>query len=134
MDYHSKNHSKNHSKYKLLAHLVFSCKYRLNLLSYSCIKREILKSLKRCETKDFSIVVMESDCNHIHIMIDYDPKVSILQIVRRLKQISTHDIWLKYDLSKFLWKEKTFWPDGYFACSIGDASEETIRRYIEQQG
>ncbi|MFW9600998.1 MAG: IS200/IS605 family transposase [Prevotella sp.] len=130
MDYHSKNHS----KYKLLAHLVLSCKYRLNLLSYSCIKREILKSLKRCETKDFSIVVMESDCNHIHIMIDYDPKVSILQIVRRLKQISTHDIWLKYDLSKFLWKEKTFWSDGYFACSIGDASAETIRRYIEQQG
>ena len=90
--------------------------------------------MKRCETKDFSIIVMESDCNHIHIMIDYDPKVSILQIVRRLKQISTHDIWLKYDLSKFLWKEKTFWSDGYFACSIGDASEETIRRYIEQQG
>ena len=97
-------------------------------------KERNLKSLKRCETKDFSIVVMESNCNHIHIMIDYDPKVSILQIVRRLKQISTHDIWLKYDLSKFLWKEKTFWSDGYFACSIGDASEETIRRYIEQQG
>jgi putative transposase len=32
------------------------------------------------------------------------------------------------------WNEKTFWSDGYFACSIGEASPETIRQYILNQG
>lgn len=36
---------------------------------------------------------MESDKDHIHLLIDYEPKVSILQIVRRLKQESTIDLW-----------------------------------------
>lgn len=88
----------------------------------------------RAQTKDFRIEMMETDLDHIHFLIDYNPKVQILSIVRRLKQISTHDIWQKYDLSKFLWKEKTFWQDGYFACSIGNVSEETIKNYIENQG
>jgi len=37
-------------------------------------------------------------------------------------------------LSKQFWKEHNFWSDGFFACSIGEANPETIRRYIENQG
>lgn len=32
------------------------------------------------------------------------------------------------------WKEHTFWTDGYFACSVGNVSEEMLKRYIENQG
>jgi REP element-mobilizing transposase RayT len=28
----------------------------------------------------------------------------------------------------------TFWTDGYFACSVGNVSEEMLKRYIENQG
>jgi REP element-mobilizing transposase RayT len=44
-------------------------------------------------------------------------------------------IWEKYSnyLQKHFWKEKTFWSDGYFVCSIGEASPETIRNYIANQ-
>jgi REP element-mobilizing transposase RayT len=31
------------------------------------------------------------------------------------------------------WKERTFWSDGYFCCSIENVSQETIRPYIESQ-
>ena len=31
-------------------------------------------------------------------------------------------------------KEHTFWTDGYFACSVGNVSEEMLKRYIENQG
>jgi len=31
-------------------------------------------------------------------------------------------------------KENTFWSDGYFVCSTGDANMETIKKYIEEQG
>jgi len=37
-------------------------------------------------------------------------------------------------LSQEFWLEKTFWSDGYFVCSIGEASPETIREYILNQG
>jgi putative transposase len=69
-------------------------------------------------------------------MVDYPPTLSIFQIVRRLKSLSTRRIWEKYPklLSYQFWKEKTFWSDGYFACSTGDASADTIRKYIEEQG
>lgn len=77
---------------------------------------------------------METDLDHIHLLVEYDPTSSLVSIVRRLKQISTIDVWKKHDLSKFLWKEKTFWSDGYFVCSIGNASAETIKKYIENQG
>ena len=36
-------------------------------------------------------------------------------------------------LSKQYWKEKIFWSDGYFACSIGEVSSATIQKYIESQ-
>ena len=37
-------------------------------------------------------------------------------------------------LQRHFWKEKTFWTDGYFVCSVGEASPETIRKYIQNQG
>ncbi|EMR57031.1 transposase, partial [Helicobacter pylori] len=37
-------------------------------------------------------------------------------------------------LQKHFWKEKTFWTDGFFVCSIGEANLETIKAYIENQG
>lgn len=127
-------HSKNHSKYLLMAHIIFVCKYRLKLLKYQSVREEIIKSLENAQTDNFEIIVMETDLDHIHILIDYDPKLSILSIVRRLKQISTNHIWKIKDLSNFLWKEKTFWSDGYFVCSTGNASTETIKQYILTQG
>ena len=44
-------------------------------------------------------------------------------------------IWLAFpNLKRDFWKEKTFWSDGYFVCSVGNASAEMIRRYIQEQG
>ena len=84
----------------------------------------------------FDIDIMESDKDHIHLLISYSPEISITSIVRRLKQKSTHELWTRYSgfLTKHFWKEHTFWSDGNFVCSIGEANPETIRRYIENQG
>jgi putative transposase len=87
-------------------------------------------------SSNFSIEVMEVDKNHVHMLISYPPTLSVCAIVRRLKQLSTAELWRMYPnyLAKEFWKERTFWSDGYFACSTGDASSETIKKYIEQQG
>lgn len=127
--------SENHSKYLIMCHLIFVCKYRKSLLLKfgDFIKKEFY----RIESiSDFNIVEMEVDVNHIHILVKYKPKISILQIVRKLKQVSTINIWKLHqeELKTHFWKENTFWSDGYFACSIGNVSKETIEKYIRNQG
>jgi len=79
---------------------------------------------------------METDNDHIHFLIRYTPKLSISAIVRRLKQKTTVDIWKghKCSLERQFWKEKSFWSDGYFVCSIGEANPETVKQYILSQG
>ena len=41
---------------------------------------------------------------------------------------------VEMEVDKLFWKEKTFWSDGYFSCSIGNVSKETIEKYIQNQG
>ena len=133
---HSHYKSGNRYKYYLRCHLIFVCKYRKKLLTGD-IKDDIKKLLNLVASKsDFTIETMETDIDHIHLIMDYKPSISISSIVRKLKQESTYWIWRlhPYILNYHFWKEKRFWSDGYFACSIGEASTDTIRRYIESQG
>ena len=79
---------------------------------------------------------METDLDHIHFLISYLPKTSISSIVLKLKQESTILIWRKHSsyLVFHFWKENTFWSDGYFVSSIGEACSATIENYIRTQG
>jgi putative transposase len=92
--------------------------------------------LRIAEKSDFKIETMEVDKDHLHMLIESTPSISVTSIVRRLKQETTVSIWKTHSnfLKSQFWKEKTFWTDGYFASTIGAVSEETIRRYIENQG
>jgi putative transposase len=104
-----------------------------------CLKMHLICAIIKCkllalQTSDFAIEVMETDKDHVHMLVSYSPNVAVAQVVRKLKQETTYDIWQKIDLTKYFWKERTFWSDGYFVCSIGNASEQTIKNYIEQQG
>lgn len=129
--------SKNHSKYLLMVHLIFVTKYRKQLLvKYGDEIKTILDDVSK--EKNFKIVTMEVDKDHIHLLIGYNPTLSVVEIVRHLKQISTYRIWRQnhnhLHLFKQFWKKKTFWSDGYFACSIGNVSKKTIEKYIQHQG
>lgn len=131
----SEYNSRGKCKFLLRCHLIFVVKYRKKLLTGNIANR-IKSKIKSLETTEFKIIVMEVDTDHIHIMVDYVPQISIGQIVRRIKQCTTNDIWKEFygRLRLEFWKENTFWSDGYFVTSTGDASTETIRKYIENQG
>lgn len=99
----------------------------------------IKRLLKECAVKNnFTITEMECEKDHIHLLVNYPPAQSITSIVARLKQYSTYHIWHNplYEtiLQSNFWKERTFWSDGYFASSIGQASLATIQEYIRNQG
>ena len=70
------------------------------------------------------------------IMIETEPTMSISKIVNLMKSYTTYHIWKRYPdyLRKHYWKEHTFWTDGYFVCSVGNVSEEMLRKYTENQG
>lgn len=67
---------------------------------------------------------METDKDHIHILLEYKPTMAVSIIVKQLKQYTTFHIWERYRniLSKYYWKKQILWSDGYFACSIGQVS------------
>ena len=128
--------SKNRHKYYLKCHLIFVCKYRKQLITDE-VREYILNAFKNIEkSSDFGIEIMETDKDHIHMLVRYPPNISVSSIVRRLKQCSTLSLWKQFSvmLAKQFCKEHTFWSDGYFVCSIGEANPDTIRKYIENQG
>lgn len=126
----------NHCKYCLKCHLIFVCKYRKTLLKESIANdmKQILLNIAK--NSNFDIDTIETDSNHVHLLVNYAPKLSVSSIVRKLKQESTIAIWKihKTTLSTNFYKEQIFWSSGYFACSTGEASTETIRNYILSQG
>ena len=128
--------SHNRHKYYLKCHLIFVCKYRKHLLMYGVdsFVKNVFQQI--ADKSDFTIDIMETDKDHIHLLVSYPPSISVSSIVKRLKQISTISLWKCYYewLRKHFWLEHTFWSDGYFACSIGEANPDTIRNYIANQG
>ncbi len=86
-------------------------------------------------SSDFTVEEIEIDKDHVHVLMTISVKYSVSEHVRNIKQMTNHKIWhYAPDLKRQFWKEKTFWSDGYFACSVGNDSAETIRKYIQEQG
>lgn len=123
-------------RYLLQVHLIFVVKYRQKLLNGNLNDDMIQKLFNISKKYDFEIKTMNSDIDHLHMLISMKPSISISQIVRVLKQESTIYIWKKYKqfLKTHFWKEHTFWSDGYFVASIGNSNEKTIQKYILEQG
>ena len=127
--------TKNRSKFLLFCHLIFSTKYRKNIFDNKMLNSS-LKDIKNIIEKKYEITQYETDRNHIHFMIKYDPSLSISQIVRHLKQQTTYYMWKFHEviIKKNYWNKRILWADGYFVCSIGNSNPETIMNYIKNQG
>ena len=87
--------SKNRVKHLLMVHLIFVVKYRKPLASV--YEQDIKKKIQDIsQTSRFEIDTMEIDKDHIHLLIRYEPNISISQIVRKLKSETTYDLWQKH--------------------------------------
>jgi putative transposase len=125
----------NHSKFLLMYHIIFVCKYKRKALSG--LEIELKNTLYDIASNwDFDILEMEYDQDHIHLLVKSYPKISILSIIRKLKQESTYRMWKHHEkhLRKYYWKERTLWSDGYFCSTIGNVSKELVTEYIQNQG
>lgn len=127
---------RSHNKNLLYVHIIFVVKYRRKLMIGSMADDVKQLIFDICQKHHWYIVRMESDKDHLHILLQYNLTDSITKITTILKSYSTFYIWKRYQsiLKKYFWKENTFWSDGYFAASVGNASKATIERYIQNQG
>lgn len=125
-----------HTKYSLMVHLIFVTKYRKELF-FKDLEEDVKQFLfDACNLYGYSIIQMETDKDHVHILLRYGTSDSIANIAKRLKQYSTNKMWEYHNdvLEKLYWKRRSIWSDGYFACSIGQVSQATIEKYIQNQG
>ena len=129
------NH-KNRRKYNLKAHIVLVTKYRKTLLQYGLddfVKRAIIYLAGQ---NNWTVIAMETNKDHIHILLEYDTTERVCDIISILKRQTTYYLWNQYGtyLSRQYWKKHIFWSDGYFACSLGEVLSATIEKYIAEQG
>ncbi|MBQ1736276.1 MAG: IS200/IS605 family transposase [Lachnospiraceae bacterium] len=127
---------RNRRKYNLKVHIVLVTKYRKALLQNGIddlVKRAISYL---ADQNNWAIIAMETDKDHIHILLENDATECICDIISIIKQRTTRWLWTRYrnTLTKQYWKKHIFGSDGYFACSIGEVSSATIEKYIAEQG
>ena len=78
----------------------------------------------------FKLVQLNGESDHIHLLIEYPPKLSISQIVNSLKGVSSRMLRKKFELKPHL---QHLWSPSYFAVSCGGAPIAKIKQYIENQ-
>ena len=115
-------------------HLVFVAKYRREVFT-----KEVLDDLRDIFSKvctDFEAELIECDGedDHVHLLVNYPPKVAVSQLVNSLKGVSSRMIRKKDypEIKKKLWGG-ALWSPSYFAGSCGGAPIAIIRQYIESQ-
>lgn len=114
-------------------HLVFLTKYRKDVLTQPML--ESLEALfsKVCVDFEAELVEFNGEDDHVHLLVNYPPKVSISSLVNSLKGASSRVLRKQFpELKNKLWKG-SLWSPSYFSGSCGGAPIDVIRQYIEQQ-
>jgi putative transposase len=123
-----------HVVFNMHIHLVFVTKYRKNVFTSEILDdlRPIFESV--CNDFESTLVEFEGEEDHVHLLINYPPKVAVSNLVNSLKGVSSRMIRLKNypSIRKKLWGG-ALWSPSYFAGSCGGAPISIIRQYIEQQ-
>lgn len=122
-----------HCVFKMHVHLVFVAKYRRKVFDGDAIDRMRRMFVKVCEDMEASLVEMDGEENHVHLLVEYPPKLAVSVLVNSLKGVSSRLLRKdRPDLKKRYW-ENVLWSPSYFASSCGGAPIGIIKQYIEQQ-
>ena len=122
-----------HCVFKMHVHLVFVAKYRRKVFDGDAIDRMRRMFAKVCEDMEASLVEMDGEDNHVHLLVEYPPKLAVSVLVNSLKGVSSRLLRKERpDLRKRYWKN-VLWSPSYFASSCGGAPIGIIKQYIEQQ-
>lgn len=120
-----------HTVSRLSAHIVWVTKYRKKVLTgdiqIRC--RDLVKQV--CDSEDVVIIKGAVAKDHVHLLIEYRPSMSISEFVKRVKGRSSRLLQKEFPkLQKEYWG-RHFWAIGYGVWSTGNITEEMVKEYIE---
>ena len=122
------------SVYKLTYHIVLVTKYK-----HKCINDDIFNYMKDhisriVENWGGSIVEINHDFDHIHMLLNLPPQQAISKAVCSIKTATSRVLRKEFHdyLSQYYWKD-SFWSDSYLALTVGGATIDVVKTYIEEQ-
>ena len=129
------NKSSSHAVFNLKLHVVLVTKYRRKTLTPELLEyleaafAEILDAW-RCKLLEFG-----GEADHVHLLIDIHPALDISVLINNLKTASARRSRNRFaeHLSAF-YSKPLFWHRAYFVGSVGGATLETVRAYVDAQG
>jgi putative transposase len=124
----------NHSVSRLLVHLVFVVKYRHAVID-DATWRALSDGFNLAATRlDLVLVETNHDQNHVHLVVEYPPKIAISSIVQAPKGSSSFSARSSshQHLSRKLWGA-SFWSPSFFAASCGGAPIDILKLYVQNQ-
>jgi len=120
--------------YTIQYHIVWCVKYRHKILRGNIDTRlfEILQKIS--DDNNFSIIEINSDLDHVHLLIDCSPQHYIPDMIKALKGVSARLLMKEFgtDLKKKLWGGH-LWNPSYFIATVSENTEEQIIKYIQKQ-
>lgn len=126
------NNSLAHTTWNCKYHIVFAPKYRRKVF-FGERRLEIgaiLRSL--CEWKGVKIIGAEVCPDHVHMLVEIPPKLSVSGFMGYLKGKSSVLIYQKWANMKFKYRNREFWCRGYYVDTVGK-NKKAIQEYIANQ-
>lgn len=120
--------------YKNNVHLVFVTKYRRDVLTKVMLDRLNDIFEETCKQMQCKLLEHNGEHDHVHLMVAVHPKIAASNLVGKLKGKSSYFLRKEYgaEVKKKLWGNH-FWSPSYCIVSVGGASLETVKSYIENQ-
>jgi len=122
-----------HCVFAMHVHLVFVTKYRRRVFTRAILDamRPIFENV--CSDFEARLVEFDGEDDHVHLLVNYPPKVALSALVNSLKGVSSRLLRKQFPaLVRRYWKG-VLWSPSYFAASCGGAPLSIIKRYIENQ-
>ena len=124
----------SHTVYDIKYHFVWVTKYRYRVLQGDVALR--LRELLRqgCEANNLKILKGSVGPDHVHMLLSCPTTMSPSEIMQNLKGRSSRLLQEEFPaLRKRYWGQH-MWARGYFCGTVGEVDQETIAKYIENQG
>jgi len=121
------------SVYQIGYHVVWCTKYRKSILQGKIV--DFLKEMfnKIANDNNFVIEKMEIMPDHVHLFVSANPNILIADMLKSLKGVSARLLFKKHPEIKKQLYGGHLWNPSYYVGTVGQISEDTVKRYIEEQ-
>ena len=123
-----------HSVYKLTYHIVLVTKYRRKCIDDNVFNYMSSHIGRIVETWGGSVDEINHDFDHIHMLITLPPQQVPSKAVCSIKTVTSRMLRKEFgDYLKQFYQEDSFWSNSYLALTVGGATIDVIKTYIEEQ-